>query len=133
MRPSPEEQARLKAEKEAKKAAKKAKFGDINEDRATPTVIVRIPLNRFYRSENEFYELETNYTDEQIQDQCDRAEYAFRIAPCFVNYWPGTDWSKKYMGPVKIKIVRYNSDEDEDYRRLYGQDIVFHTKKTVSG
>jgi hypothetical protein len=130
-RPSPEEQARLKAEKEAKRAAKKAKFGAINEDRNTPTIEVMLPLNRFYRdgADKQFYEIELEYTDEQIQERCDHAEQAFRLAPCYVDYWPGTDYTKKYLGPVKLKIVRYYSDEDETYRRLYGQDIVFHKRK----
>jgi hypothetical protein len=114
-RPSPEEQARLKAEKLAKKAAKKAKFGTINEEKNTPVCEIRIPwewdMGPIEDGKNTGARKWKHVSNEDLQlpkwqNYMDTIEYHFRIEPCFVNRWPGTDWTLKYTGPLKRKIIR---------------------------
>lgn len=95
MRPSPEEQARLKAEKDAKKAAKKAKFGAINEEKNLPVVEVRLP----WVSEGRSIDIDRPPWDSYV----DACVEAYRMEGC---YGAVTDYSKKYTGPVKVKLIR---------------------------
>lgn len=127
MRPSPEEQARLKTEKEAKKAAKKAKFGAINADQNMPVCEVCVPWEwdmgrvrphptnpdwippaTWSEKDGRWWKHVSNEDLEtpSWQDYVERCVYDWTIEPCFVDYWPGTDWSKKYNGPYKLKITR---------------------------
>jgi hypothetical protein len=97
-RPSPEEQARMTAEKEAKKAAKKAKFGAANEERNLPVVEVRLPWTNSETGKD--IDIEKAPWDSLV----DRAEEHYRLDPCFTRF--GNDYSQKYMGPVKRRIIR---------------------------
>lgn len=97
MRPSPEEQARLKAEKEAKKAAKKAKFGEVNADQNLPVCEMRIPWK--WESGKDI-DLDTP----KGYDWVESLEYQWRVD--FAITQSGYDPSKIYRGPCKRKLVR---------------------------
>jgi len=98
MRPSAEEVARLKAEREAKRAAKKNKYGNQN----IPTVEVRIPWEWADESSNDPIagkEIEDRIVDDWIK----ALEWNWRVADAIRRDAYPHDI---YRGPVKIKIIR---------------------------
>lgn len=123
---SPEEIAALRAqyadktaEKEAKRAAKKAKFGDQNAEQNMPTVEHVIPWTTSWRNpDGTFCTKEIDVEKPPWNDWSECAERLYRQA-IFVRTgkWP------EY--PIKVKLVRTSSLQEDAYRRLYGRDIVF--------
>ena len=105
MRPNPEEQARLKTEKEAKKAVKKAKFGVQNAEQNMPVCEIRVPW-RWYdeplngRLAGKEIDIETPMWQQYIES----AEYHYRMDCCYTKY--GYFSELMYTGPLKRRIIR---------------------------
>ena len=121
MRPSPEEQNRRTAEKEAKKAAKKAKYGNDNSNQSMQVVSVVIPYALFWSESGKFYRKDIDIDKQPWASMSESAERNYRF-----DAWLKTGIHPDH--PVKVKISRVNSKEDDNLRRLYGEDIIFEDR-----
>jgi hypothetical protein len=96
--PTPEEARALKEAKEAAKKAKKAKYNNVN----VPVVSVGIPYTHTHRGKVYDIDLEKPPWDSYIAalEWGSRVDQAIRA-----DKYP----HEIYMGPVKVKITRYES------------------------
>lgn len=110
----------LKAEKERKKAEKKAKFGDANAEKNMPVCLIPIPWEWDMGSDARDKPPNADWTkrdgrwwkhvsNEDLdkpkwRDYIDGIEQLWRNDPCYGDH--GVDYSLKYTGPCKRKVVR---------------------------